>query len=399
LEDRALVELVKVLVHICVFCENHLNCTINQINMPFSIVLTAENSDQGQLKEVKEVLESIPGLYLEYNQKKETKNHFISAPKQEGTLTEPEFFGWMSQFREDKKIQAENILVVLTSRGISNNHFNGIDFEKRNIFVDLNNWEENYLQGSPSKYPVAYHVLISILLVIYFEDLESAKNALHMIDKGCILDFNSEKKNVLLKILTARICPTCLDKFIKINDTNLLGYFRSGLEKIRHDMVEGEYYRKLKPKPMKLTFEKYPFRFDFEGVGSIKLDAAHTLVYLYFLRKKEAPVYLAEVENDVVYLDKLYREIKGGDKLDKNQKMAKVVIKLCGLKYRGDELVSDKNNALNERISHINKQLTKILGTFGLQNHFQIQNNDGRHGVSNDIDFEDNSGLLEMCEL
>jgi hypothetical protein len=164
-------------------------------------------------------------------------------------------------------------------------------------------------------------------------------------------------------------------------------------------MVEGEYYRKLKPKPMKLTFEEYPFRFDFEGVGSIKLDAAHTLVYLYFLRKKEAPVYLAEVENDVVYLDNLYREIKGGDKLDKNQKMAKVVIKLCGLKYRGDELVSDKNNALNERISHINKQLTKILGTFGLQNHFQIQNNDGRHGVSNDIDFEDKSGLLKMCEL
>jgi hypothetical protein len=80
--------------------------------------------------------------------------------------------------------------------------------------------------------------------------------------------------------------------------------------------------------------------------------------------------------------------------------MDQVVIKLCGLKYRGDELVSWKNNALNERISHINKELTKILGTFGLQHHFKIQNKDrrGRHGVSNDIDFEDKSGLLKMCE-
>lgn len=373
--------------------------------MPFSITLTSEDSDKDQLVKVKQVLESIQGSYLEYTQNEEVD--FIPAPQQKGSLSEENFFDWMSQFRNDKKIQAENILVVLTSRGISNNHFNGIDFEHRNIFVDLKNWEENYLQGSPSKYPVAYHALISILLVIYFKDLESAKGALHMIDKGCILDFNSKKENVLLKILTARICPTCLEKFIGINnDTNLLAYFRSGLEKIRHDLVEGEYYNKLKPKPMKLTFhnltyEKSPFRFEFEGVGSMKLDPAHTLVYLYFLRKKGNPIYLNNIKNDLAYLDQLMKKLKDIHELDDNEVNHNLVVGLCGLKYKGDALVPLPNNPTSKiyhRIHKINTGLTKILGTFGLEAHFKIQNSDGQHGVSNDIEFEDASGLLAECD-
>lgn len=123
-----------------------------------------------------------------------------------------------------------------------------------------------------------------------------------MEDKGCILNLNCKKENVLFKILTVRIYPTCLDKFIDINKgTNLLAYFQSGLEKIRHDLVDGEYYIKLKPKPMKLTFhrltnEKPPFRLEFEGARSIKLDPAHTLLYLYFLRKKGNPNYLSNVK-------------------------------------------------------------------------------------------------------
>lgn len=366
--------------------------------MALSITLTAESSDKIQLAEVKEVLESIRGLYLEYNKKNGSDPSFIPAPPWEGALTEPEFFDWMNHFRQalGNKIDSDDILVVLTSREIANRHFNGIDFKNRHIFVDLNNWETNYLPDSPSKYPVAYHVFLSILLVIYFKDIDTASAALHWEDKGCILDYNIEKTKVELKMLTARICPVCMGIFLARNpDTNLLAYFRSGLEKIRHDMVEGEYYRKIKPKPMRLTFKK-DFSFHFEGIGSLKLDPAHTLVYLYFLEKKEKYIYFKEVKKDVERLNQLFLRLKAIDSPKEVQQLNSVVIKACGLKYVRGKLVEDPNNAMSERASVINREIAQLLGTFGLQLYFQIENNEGRHGVNKDIDFKDDTGLTQL---
>jgi len=368
--------------------------------MPFSILLTAESKDKDALLEVKEVLESIPGTYLVYPSITRHEETFIFAPKQEGELSESEFFAWMAKYRSElrKKISAEDILVVLTSREIANRHFNGIDFERRSIFVDLNHWQQHYLPDSPPKYPIAYHVFISILLVIYFKSYRSAASALHFFDKGCILDYNVDKSKVELKVLTARICADCIDTLLAINqDTNLLAYFRSGLEKIRRDMVEGEYYNRIKPKPMKLTFGR-DHVFHFEGLGYMRLDPTHSLVYLYFLKNKDVSIYFNEVKKDVEFLDHVFRELKWREGRKDGENIHNVVMRLCGLRYQSAEIVENPTNGMSERISLINKELTKVLGTFGLQSHFQIHNQEGRHRVSREIDFRDDSGLLDRAE-
>lgn len=168
--------------------------------MAHSIILTSEKQDEKELLKVLEVLESIPGKYLDYKLKrKKGKNleiQFIPSPTKSGPLEEEDFFDWMKAYRAPSGIDLgdSQILVVLTSRKIANNHFNGIDFPRNSIFVDLNNWKEIYLKDSPSKYPVAVHVLISLMLLIYFKEEKKAIEALHFEDKGCILDFNGAKK-------------------------------------------------------------------------------------------------------------------------------------------------------------------------------------------------------------
>lgn len=368
--------------------------------MPYSIILTAEKQDESQLLEVKEVLESIPGKYLEYQLKKGSKGPFIPSSNSPGPISEPEFFSWMQEFRSGFDVGDEQILVFLTSQPISNNHFNGIDFLNRTVFVDLNNWEKLLVGNHPIKYPIAFHVLISLLIVIYFKEEAGAKAALHQEDMGCILDLNRKKVKVDLKLLTARICPTCMDTFLNnLPDINLLAYFRSGLEKIRHDIVEGEYYRKIEPKPItvklqKVFSKKLGYCICFDGIGSVNLDATHTVVYLYFLIKPQGES-LKEIYRDRLFLLHLYKKFTG----TYNQGL---IAKLCKLDYKvdanGKEIFKKlkRDNSMSERISKINKEITVLLGTFGLEKFYQIlKRTDETHGVDPQITFVDETKILQ----
>lgn len=377
--------------------------------MAGSIILTSEKQDEEELLKVLEVLESIPGKYLKYELKRTSKKknspiHFIPSPSKSGPLVEQDFFDWMKAFRAPTGMDLgdSQILIVLTSRQIANNHFNGIDFPRNSIFVDLNNWEEIYLKDSPSKYPVAVHVLISIMLLIYFKDEKKAIEALHFEDKGCILDFNGAKKKVELKLLTARICPECLDRFMKNHsDTNLLAYFRCGLEKIRHDIVEGEYYKQIQPKLIKVKFqpaynETCSFRIYFEGLGSPELDPIHTVVYLYFLINKGG-VHHYKVYKDYHFLARLYQLVSNKDGIK-----PKTIQTICNLEDKDGKLMKkDKqNDALSLKITKINKELTVLLGTFGLEKHYQIFKRGiaEKHGVNSEIVFEDEIGILKQLK-
>ena len=87
----------------------------------------------------------------------------------------------MNKFRKRADVGDLEYLVFLTSRKIPNNHFNGIQFDRRNIFVDIENWERQFLKGSPDRYPIAFHVWISILINHYFPDETTAQDALHWV--------------------------------------------------------------------------------------------------------------------------------------------------------------------------------------------------------------------------
>lgn len=362
--------------------------------MPFTIVLASEETDHQMLLDVKEVLESIPGKFFKYVIREGSKGSHMQIPQDELFYEEGVFFRYMNEFRRHQDINQDNFLIFLTSRNIPGNYFNGIDFGYKNIFVDINKWSDYYLKGSPDKYPISYHVILSVFIALAFKDKNAAKSALHSESRGCILDYNRKKQEVELKLLTARICPACMDIFLQnLNDINLLAYFRMALERIRHDIVEGEYYRKIRPKPVKVTLEKSPTKktgvyLQFEGIGELNLDAAHMMVYVYFLVKNTG-VYHQSVYEDYYFLLNLYKKFDVAKKENTIQK-------LCKLKKDNGSFKKIKSNALSERIALINKEITIFLGTFGLQLFYQILvRSNGKHGVDPNIIFEDKTGYIK----
>lgn len=276
------------------------------------IILTSEERDQVKLQEVKEVLKSIPGDFFSFEPQKKLDKPFLEWTHGDVPLKN-DFFDSMNEFRDQDKLDSSDYLIFLTSRKIPGGYFNGIQFDKKNIFLDLENWERLYLKGSPDRYPIAFHAWISVLINHYFENEAIAEAALHRIDKGCILDFNGYKEKVDLKILTARICPDCLTTLLENNpDPNLLAYFRFGIERIRQDIVNGEYYKKIAPQPVpvylrKEVHKRMKYRLEFEGIGFLELDAIHLTVYLNFLRKKNEGIRLHKIGYDYYFLLELYR--------------------------------------------------------------------------------------------
>lgn len=132
--------------------------------MPISVILTSEEKDHSKLQEVKAVLESIPGKYFSFCTIKESDDPYIALDIDQVMYREEDFFDSMNEFRRSRDLGNSEYLVFLTSRKIPGGFFNGIQFERMNIFVDIENWQRQFLQGSPDRYPIAFHVWISVLI-------------------------------------------------------------------------------------------------------------------------------------------------------------------------------------------------------------------------------------------
>ncbi len=256
------------------------------------IILTSEERDHAKLQEVKEVLKSIPGIFFSFEPKKVLDKPFIEWSQEGDFPVKNDFFDAMNEFRQQDNLDSSDYLIFLTSRKIPGGYFNGIQFDKKNIFIDLENWERLSFERTTDQYPIAFHVWISVLINHYFKNDEAkAIAALHRIDKGCILDFNGSKEKVDLKIQTARICSDCINTFLQLNsDPNLLSYFRSGIEQIRQSFINVIYNKKIAPQPVPVylrnaVHKRMNYRLEFEGIGFVELDASHLTLYLYFLQK------------------------------------------------------------------------------------------------------------------
>ena len=304
------------------------------------IILTSEERDHSKLHVVKEVLKSIPGNFFSFEPKKELDKPFIEWTHGDFPVKN-DFFDSMNEFRDQDNLDSSDYLIFLTSRKIPGGYFNGIQFEKKNIFIDLENWERLSFERKTDQYPIAFHVWISVLINHYFQDEVEAQKALHRIDKGCILDFNGYKEKVDLKIQTARICKDCLNTFLQLNsDTNLINYFISGIEQIRQDLNNVLYNKIAPPKPVPVylkeaVHKRMNYRLQVEGKGFLELDASQLTLYLYFLQKlnsykkslgnsnskvgdKENLIRLQDMGLDYYLLLELYKTFTNCEKVDKD---------------------------------------------------------------------------------
>lgn len=313
------------------------------------VYVTSTPEFSGDLaKKVVEILNQTPGELEFMLGKSLTGNQFsLTNPKMKNidqikSLTFVELFGLCSTYRTIREVQEEAFVVLLTSIQNSKNWFSA--FNGRNIFIFGEEWE--YYTKRDSKYGIAYQVLENIfqsLIDLNINDVDNEPN-IHIPSIGCINDMCIDKIDVMLKLRTADICDSCLDRAVeKQINPFVLEHIRNSLEHIREALIASNRI-KSKIKPLKVYID--PKRNVKIGDRDIHIIPLQRVLFIFFLKNLQGikTSYVSDYEND---LYSIYKEIRRS-----------------GLKEKINQMFYSKkgsNPSFNSIKSKLNKTLVKNL--------------------------------------
>lgn len=129
--------------------------------------------------------------------------------------------------KEEDRIKTEDYVVILSDHGNKDLWFSGADYGgKNNIFVHCEEWDF-FAKGSDVRYPIAYHVVITLLHHKWGKSKEEIIEKVHGLRPGdahlgCINDFCEDKGEVHLKIRTGDICEQCIEEFLQAGVNKLI---------------------------------------------------------------------------------------------------------------------------------------------------------------------------------
>jgi hypothetical protein len=151
-------------------------------------------------------------LYPEHSFKYPSNDSALPFDSSRGApLSWREMFSLCENYREKEEIQSNDFVILLTKRKNGMNWFSAFD-QKNNAFVHTAEWELYTKDVSP-KYPIAYEVVANTLQTLMNVDLNTIPNEyIHQPFKACMNDLCQNKKEIIIKLSNARICPECLDR-------------------------------------------------------------------------------------------------------------------------------------------------------------------------------------------
>ncbi len=236
------------------------------------------------------------------------KHSFKSVSEIDLDLLDPlrweEMFFLCDFYRKKESVQVEDFVVLLTKRRNELNWFSSND-KKKNAFVHTGDWERFVVDVSP-KYPIAYQILANIVRSFMDIDLKNIPNQyIHQSPKSCMNDFCLDKKEIIFKLLSARICPDCLAriKIQQVSNEMLLqvqGIFFG---------IRSEFDFKVDEQPLTPSKVIINSSGDIELIDygiNLNMPALWKSLYILFLRHPEGML-VSELEKNIDELKKIYK--------------------------------------------------------------------------------------------
>lgn len=320
--------------------------------------LRCDELENGTLKEMEEVEED-----LFYKQEMcFVKERSIAYPPQKRYVaTWRDLFKVCSKYRRKHSIPNDEFVILLTPVANKNNWFSASDPNARNNgFVHVGEWE--YYVQCPATFPVAYLVASLLLQSRMFNSIQHLKDSVHLDNFGCFNDFCENKKEIILKLRTADICPTCMQllegKVNTLEIVQVLDIFEGVRKRI---LFVQQFMRNKQPSKMQLRPGGKIILTDYGNVV-VKLNPLETTLYTLFLRHSEGIPLSCLVD----HRDEL-RDIYAC--LSHSGMMAEVNNRVQGL-------VDVNSNSASEKISKIKQRFTKAIGA-ELAEHYIIKGGDG----------------------
>jgi hypothetical protein len=309
--------------------------------------------------------------FLQYDFKYTSNETSIKFdPSQGNPLSWMELFSLCDFYREVFKIESNAFVVLLTNRKNALNWFSANDMS-RNIFVHTAEWEL-YTQVN-AKYPIAYQVVENIMQSLMNLNVEEGpSDYIHEPLKGCMNDFCDDKNQIIIKLQTANICNSCVQKIKEEKvDAKILKQARAIFNGIRNEFIFLE-DREEAPEPTPLIVDKNGKIILPEQNLEIRLTPLFKTLYLFFLSKPNG-VTVAQLSDFKDELLLIYKKLKPGISDEEASK-------------RIENLSHPLGDGFNPTKTHINKIITDLLsepvadfyrisGTAGNPYHIKVPRN------------------------
>ena len=263
------------------------------------------------------------------------------------TVTWETLFGKCNDYRIKNYIEKEDFVILLTEMNNFNNWFAVLD-EKLpyNGFIHTKDW--NYYINCSSTFPIAYEVVALIIRKYVFDNYLEYKNQAHNIPIGCINDMCIQKRDIILKLRTADICPECMNVLKQKLPFSIIKNAIDILEFLRTKMLFSQKFTGLSPlSRLIVNKRKKIYLPDFDNI-KIELDALHMTVYMLYLFHPEG----IEMSSLCDYKNEMYHIYSHIGKRSDILEMKKSI----------DSIADITSNSASEKIGKIKRTFINAIG-------------------------------------
>lgn len=274
----------------------------------------------------------------------------VIFPYKEKKKTWDQLFSECDKYRNSKSLPQDDFVVLLTDIGNDINWFGGVSESMKNYFVQTSNWGHFFGYSIDIRFPIAYEVIIWVMRFYMFSDRESIWEGVHKIAIGCIMDFCEDKSQIILKMRTADVCDSCMNKIMERDIPTLYSrQFFEIIEGIRHSMTfRGR--SELLQQPSRLEIRGYLNKIFFTDLGGLelRLNPKEKAIYLLFLNHPDG-IQISHLTDYEKELTTLYSSLT-------NQTEPEVITKAV------KTLVNPLENDINVVLSRLNRKIKDAVG-------------------------------------
>jgi hypothetical protein len=229
-----------------------------------------------------------------------------------------------------------------------------------NGFIHTADW--NHFIKCQDSFPIAFEVIALVLQKHMFNDYNEARSSVHIDPIGCVNDLCLEKKNIILKLRTADICPECMNKVRSKLSIAEIQHALNIMESLRVKMLFSQNFKQNVPlSKLVIDSKQRIFLPDFGNI-EIKLRPLEKALYRLYLDHPEGIglSFLCDYREE---LNNIYKKISSIGDLEE-------------MKARIDDIVNVTKSSAVEKISKIKAAFVKAIGE-ELAKHYYIHGGNG----------------------
>ena len=259
-------------------------------------------------------------------------------------------------------------MVLLTQTPNDKNWFGAVDASMRNYFIQTDDWHLYFEKSVDIRFPIAYEVTVWLMrTLIYSNQLEILEHV-HREPVGCMMDFCLDKRQIVLKMRTADICPTCTDYISSVEPKhNYLKQFFDTMDGIRENLL----FRKrsvLMMQPSKIEIRGYRKDIFLTDLGDLQvnLNPKEKALFLLYLNHPEG-IQLSHLIDHRNELRNYYSMLSTASSIDQ-------------INANVDRLVDFTDNNINEVLTRIRRKFKDSIDKLGKL--YSIEHVGGCHKIT-----------------